>query len=485
MSRKEPVLFVPEASLFLVEKISRHSMAMDIFPNSSYKLTHKETGVTAFYIAQGKKHTDNHARPLDAEMKKENRKRNYPNGTFSVVKRLTIVREGIIGDSSRFPDTIALKCYFNFKSEKLENQTLRATLGCADLYNRVGDFAIAFQSSRDDEHGKSMAGTDKYFLMMPYYGEGHDLYECMVDKGLLKKPISSEQLIPVLYRLLNKIATIHEMLGATIVDIKPENMIPEFDDEGHLVDIHLVDLDGALYDSIIGTPGYMNPSDFDEYVLGSKKRSNIPLAVDYRSLGVILSLLCSDLIEDPCYKRTTELRQTSALDYDLHTFTQVSNHLLNESQVELLAIISQLNSGVNPTVESVLERMKEMMLHDIDSIITSATPRAETIKKLLAKVVATSLHVSSSAGALGIANIQLLQKYSKAYQAMVDFRKTLGEMPTVEELKTFRATFINLREALFKEDPKLAAEMRLPRTEPISAGSGDNSAGAGRATFSV
>ncbi len=483
MRRQEPVLCVPEGSDFTVKKYSRQPMGdpgvmINLFRQSGYFLTDKRTGKTACYLAQHV--TIDESSPVISDIRSRNipdaakklliRHHRYPNGSFSDVKKLTRVKYGADYDTDRFPAEIALKCYsITGVDTKLEEETIRASHACSQMYTATGEFSVAFESSRENEDGDAIKGSEKYFLMMPYYGRGKDMFSYLHDPGLLKKPITSEQLVESFSKLLHKVALMHVHLGKPIVDVKPENMIPVFDEEGNLIDIHLVDMDGAFYESIASTACYMNSDDYDDFIVKAKPRSKIPLDVDYRSLGVVLSLLCSDLIVDRFMRRSTERRKTPLEDYLLYTFTPMDVEL-SAAQRELLTMIKQLNSGKRPAVT----HTRMQLLHNLDIIISAGMKQADTIQSLLEKLLTTPADTASSLSLECNSQVIKLQQFSTAFQQIRAFRDSIGDEVSEECL----AEYAKLKQALFEIDPKLASSIRGKLIELDAARAGE-SAGAG------
>ncbi|MDF1797122.1 MAG: hypothetical protein P1U63_11360 [Coxiellaceae bacterium] len=397
-----PVLTASEGCGFTVSKISRKSIpSMPGAPIrlSAYQLTEKSTGKTALYTAQHEEVDESlpsisqirSSQLSDVNKKRKIRDVLYPAGGYSNVKKLQRVLKGDEGVDDPFPSVIALKCYKARSDDSKKAETIAAAKRCSSLYREMGQFSLMFSSERQDASGHLAEGSDKYFLMMPYYGKGYDLLKLLADQTLLPKPVSAEQLIPLFYRLLHDVSVLHERFGMPIVDLKPENMILEFDETGEPIAIRLIDLDGVFYEGVSYTLAYLTEKDRSKYAGDGMLREDIPFEVDFRSLSIVLNLLCSDLISDYCVDRVSTKRRSGKLTHQHHDFTPRAFMQLSESQFELLAMISQLQRGKNPADETMPLCLRRDVLSDLTVIVQQGKREYVRHEAIIKKLISPSV----------------------------------------------------------------------------------------------
>lgn len=99
-------------------------------------------------------------------------------------------------------------------------------------------------------------------------------------------------------RLLAKIQHFHDQEKRPFIDLKPENIMPECDAVGHIVDLPLIDVDGSVGQKFAATLLYMDPEDVMMlFLYEQNKRSpmGLPKSIDFHTLSNILGVALANL----------------------------------------------------------------------------------------------------------------------------------------------------------------------------------------------
>jgi hypothetical protein len=190
-----------------------------------------------------------------AEHQEGGRKRagNYPAGMAGIIKKLTL-----IGGAENLPKTLALKSLFlrnaadiNEAKQAYEND--REVKLCApQLLRALGQNACVIK--------RQSGSQTKYAMVTDYLGDGKNLKQLLLTDKDKVASIESEKLLEMLARLLAEIRFVQKKTGRVLLDIKLENIMPQFH-RRVLTGFTLIDLDSCTGTDIVCTPALFNAAD--------------------------------------------------------------------------------------------------------------------------------------------------------------------------------------------------------------------------------
>ncbi|MDF1796846.1 MAG: hypothetical protein P1U63_09945 [Coxiellaceae bacterium] len=181
-----------------------------------------------------------------------------------------------LGENGSLPKKLAIKI-FDIGGDLSPDEQKASAQAAVALYTELDQFATWFESN------------GKIYLAMEWYGD-HDLF-VEINRQLHKK-LTAEQLILNFQKLLHKVDKLHKLTGKPINDIKPENMIPIFDDADQLVDIAIIDIESnQLSKTGPWTPQYQFEEDIAQTLNTGRTLMQPTIATDCHALATTLAML--------------------------------------------------------------------------------------------------------------------------------------------------------------------------------------------------
>lgn len=168
----------------------------------------------------------------------------YPSGVTASFKCLSPASDVVSGVES-----LGLKSY---KKAHLGLTNKQVSL-CQRLYFAYGMQFVTVKRTNHD-------GEPKVAVIQTRVGCGKDMVDAVNDSQMARKfrNVTDEQWAACLTRLIAKVHFFHRKLMWPLLDMKLDNLVPEFSESGELVDLHLIDLDDAVKSELIFTPDYLD-----------------------------------------------------------------------------------------------------------------------------------------------------------------------------------------------------------------------------------
>lgn len=133
------------------------------------------------------------------------------------------------------------------------------------------------------------SNPQKPFMLMQRLGRGRDLF--VEDKKIIKT-LSEAALIEVYLRFFAKVQAYGRAMQRPYGDLKNENLLPILNEEAALVDLVLVDADGAFETLIPATIDLLSSEDLERissYNRSGKKASGLDINLDARIMAVVMA----------------------------------------------------------------------------------------------------------------------------------------------------------------------------------------------------
>jgi hypothetical protein len=196
----------------------------------------------------------------------------YAQGSTAVVKLLTRVSEDV-----ELPQRLALKSYYNLAQLRQlgfsKAQALRPLniLKESYLVDQGSGFSapkllrlLGQQACMIKRKGGAKADPeDKYALISTHLGE-EDLFFVETPYSRTQHAVNrtpKKQLLTAFVRLFARVCFLQQVMGRPYVDIKLENLIPVLDDDRRVADIHLIDVESIMSDSLFATYDLLSDED--------------------------------------------------------------------------------------------------------------------------------------------------------------------------------------------------------------------------------
>lgn len=220
----------------------------------------------------------------------------YPSGVTAVFKEL----QRLPGAEDDFPNIkLGLKSY-NSHLMKVEpgearrrgDDALGMTPKQVKDYRRLS-FALGAQAVVVERTNRN--GHKRYGIVQSSLGLGVDL-QIAASWGLLAAT-SPDKWLDSTVKLLARLQFYQEVFKRPILDLKTENIVPEFDESGQVCDLHFIDLDDAVKHCLVYTPQAMDEASKAHLKAAGfwcrdgveELLSHLSVAIDYRSLNHELS----------------------------------------------------------------------------------------------------------------------------------------------------------------------------------------------------
>lgn len=193
-----------------------------------------------------------------------------------------------------------------FERDIVDRQRNRLTTGLDYLRaNNVPAYAFKSMSA-----GAGKAAQTKRMVLMAKLGAGRDLMDCLLSEadGAANR-LTEDAFNKVFMRLLARVVFFHSSEKRPILDLKPENMIPIFDERGTLIDIQLIDYESSLGNRFLFTTSMMSLKSAKQCIgLLQRHGNQLPLpamsqlySVDYDALANLYSKLYAHFVSSAAF----------------------------------------------------------------------------------------------------------------------------------------------------------------------------------------
>lgn len=217
----------------------------------------------------------------------------YPSGGFASFKRLTIGSEGSAGFKGAAYH-LGLKSYNDHLSSKDESidmsrQQQKASQCLHFAFGR--QFVVVERINQRN--------IKKIGVVQTALGDAKDFAQVAISRGRIV--VDDAVLTGIIVKLLAQLQFYHNRFDRVMLDIKPSNLLPIFDDKKELVDIHFIDLDDAVKNSLVSTRSSLDKQIRNSIALTQKTLkamglnstcllANLNRGIDYRMLSNALRL---------------------------------------------------------------------------------------------------------------------------------------------------------------------------------------------------
>lgn len=221
----------------------------------------------------------------------------------------------------------------------------------------------------------------KPFLIMKYLGNGQDL----LPQLLLFNALSDEEILGVWVRLLARLQGYFQHAGKPYLDLKPENLMPVFGPEGHLSDLLLIDVEGALGKSIPVPIDFGQRDDVNTILDFPRRKVPLDCQIDWHTLAEVFAFVMAKINKKGFIRTLGRLNSYAPMSH--HTEVTPSEslltqlyHVLNQAKKgdtlpEILASIPNA-AGIFEREVSVLQaRLKDAQSRARLSLFSESQPR--------------------------------------------------------------------------------------------------------------